>query len=152
MSKNGAAFACGENFIVDCTYRVNAPNIVSEVIDGEAIVMDLRSGAYFSADGVGAAIWQAAADGATRAQILAWAKASFATEVNAEAEAEAFLADIIEHKLMTAENPGPGAAIAAFAGAYAPPTLAVHEDMQDLITLDPIHDVGEVGWPTRKAD
>jgi hypothetical protein len=35
---------------------------------------------------------------------------------------------------------------------YKAPALAVHEDMQDLITLDPIHDVDQVGWPTRKVD
>lgn len=137
---------------MNCTYRVNAPNVVSEVIDGEAIVMDLRSGAYFSADGVGGAIWQAAADGATRDQILAWAKASFAAEANAVSEVGAFLDGVVEHQLMVTTDAGEGASIAAYTQSYATPTLAIHEDMQDLITLDPIHDVGEVGWPTRKTD
>jgi hypothetical protein len=29
--------------------------------------------------------------------------------------------------------------------------LGVHPDMQDLLLLDPIHDVDEVGWPTPAA-
>ena len=29
--------------------------------------------------------------------------------------------------------------------------LAVYEDMQDLLLLDPIHDVDETGWPARKS-
>jgi hypothetical protein len=28
----------------------------------------------------------------------------------------------------------------------------VYEDMQDLLLLDPIHDVDETGWPARKQD
>jgi hypothetical protein len=30
------------------------------------------------------------------------------------------------------------------------PTLAKFTDMQDLLLLDPIHDVDKTGWPARK--
>ncbi len=30
------------------------------------------------------------------------------------------------------------------------PVLDVYSDMQDLLLLDPIHDVDETGWPTPK--
>jgi len=34
---------------------------------------------------------------------------------------------------------------------FAPPVLEVYTDMQDLLLLDPIHDVDEtVGWPSPK--
>ena len=37
-------------------YRVRDKNVVSEIIDEEAIIMDLNTGAYFSSDGPGALI------------------------------------------------------------------------------------------------
>ena len=38
-------------------FEVNAPHVVGEVLEGEAIAMDLKSGNYYSCLGVGAAIW-----------------------------------------------------------------------------------------------
>jgi hypothetical protein len=32
------------------------------------------------------------------------------------------------------------------------PELSIYEDMQDLLQLDPIHDVDETGWPARKLE
>jgi hypothetical protein len=36
--------------------------------------------------------------------------------------------------------------------AFEPPTLAVYTDMQELLLLDPIHDVDETGWPQRQDE
>jgi len=35
-----------------------APDVVSEVVDGEAVLLDLRNGVYFSLNRVGTRIWQ----------------------------------------------------------------------------------------------
>ncbi len=32
---------------------------------------------------------------------------------------------------------------------FSAPTLSVYSDMEDLLLLDPIHDVDETGWPVR---
>jgi hypothetical protein len=134
--------------MVDCTYKVCGPTVVGEVIDGEAIIMDLRSGAYYSTDGVGGAIWQAIEDGASHRQLMSFAHSNAARD-----EVAGFLQELLSRELIRIEPPAPvEAAIAAFPGPYARPVLAVHEDMQDLITLDPIHDVNEMGWPTRKVE
>ena len=50
-------------------FQVNAPGVVSEVIDGEAIIMNLRSGHYFSAQGVGASLWIGLKSGSLEADI-----------------------------------------------------------------------------------
>jgi hypothetical protein len=41
---------------------------------------------------------------------------------------------------------------ALLANASLPPRLVRHTDMEDLILLDPIHDVDDAGWPTRKTE
>ena len=38
-------------------FRIAGSQIVADVIEGEAIVMDLSKGAYFSLQGSGAAMW-----------------------------------------------------------------------------------------------
>ena len=34
--------------------------------------------------------------------------------------------------------------------AFSPPTLEAYRDLQSLFLLDPVHDVGEDGWPEPK--
>ena len=34
---------------------------------------------------------------------------------------------------------------------FAPPRLEKYSDLEDLLVLDPIHDVDEAGWPIAKA-
>jgi hypothetical protein len=49
--------------------------------------------------------------------------------------------------------PGPAAPddpAPAERATFIAPVLAVYTDMQDLLLLDPIHDVDEIGWPTRR--
>jgi hypothetical protein len=122
------------------------------VIDGEAIIMDLRSGLYYSSDGVGAVIWKAIEEGASHRQILDWAVATFGGEDTVAGDTAAFLLDLLTHGLIrniTDKQSGP--AIVAPNGAYRRPILSVHDDMHDMILLDPIHDVDAAGWPTRKG-
>lgn len=133
-------------------YRVCTPSVASEVIDGEAIIMDLRSGSYYSADGVGALIWSAIEQGAGHDQIVAWIAASYPAEAGAGAAADAFIGDLVSRNLIEPQPGADGPAPAPAAIAYSAPALSAHEDMQDLIMLDPIHDVGEMGWPTRKVE
>jgi hypothetical protein len=40
----------------------------------------------------------------------------------------------------------------AIAGSWSSPVLSIYDDMQDLLLLDPIHDVDESGWPAIKPD
>jgi hypothetical protein len=40
-------------------------------------------------------------------------------------------------------------ATSAVSRSFTPPVLSRYTDMQDLLLLDPIHDVDETGWPAR---
>ena len=43
-------------------YRVNEPGVIHQSIDGETVIINLDSGAYYSLDAVGAVIWAEAPD------------------------------------------------------------------------------------------
>src|SRR5689334_5661111 len=40
------------------TYRINTPTIVSEIIDGETVIINLDTGTYYSFDNISTVIWQ----------------------------------------------------------------------------------------------
>jgi len=130
--------------------------IVSEVIDGEAILLDVTTGSYFSADHVGAAVWSLVSAGVpveTTAQVIADRFEHDLDKVTGDVEA--FVGDLhrrglIQRREQAADEASAIANLVLIAKAYEAPQLAVYEDMQDLLFIDPIHDVGEAGWPLRK--
>jgi len=136
-------------------FTVNAPTVVSEVIDGEAVIMNLKIGHYFSTDGSGGLIWNGIERGMSRDRILALLQATYDGAPAAIAQdLDRFLGELLAHELVReseaasgahADSPSPGTR-----RAFVAPTLNVFTDMKDLLLLDPIHDVDEVGWPTVK--
>lgn len=142
--------------------RVNTPNIVGEIIDGEAVIMDLTLGHYYSTSGSGAAIWAGIAAGLGRSQIAAKLATRFNADRNVLAgTVDSFVSELIEHGLVVdgSTTTAPDAvAVAAsesdpVAGtleAFVAPVLNTYSDMEELLLLDPIHDVDATGWPTAK--
>ncbi|WP_157219962.1 PqqD family protein [Flavisphingomonas formosensis] len=132
-------------------YRLSSEAVVSEVIDGEAIIMDMAAGIYHSADGVAAQIWEATQSGTDRDTIvhginLAYPGSDHASEVGAFLDMAVAAGLLVETETALAN----GTAYVFGGGVYSPPLLHSHGDMQDLIMLDPIHDVSEKhGWPVR---
>src|SRR5581483_1255762 len=53
-------------------YRVNGPHVIHEVIEGEAILVNLETGSYYSTDQAGALVWDLIEKGAPESQILAF--------------------------------------------------------------------------------
>src|SRR3982751_4139098 len=45
-------------------FRVNSPNVIHETIEGEVVLIDLKTGTYYSLRDSGAAIWQSIEQGA----------------------------------------------------------------------------------------
>ena len=145
-------------------YQVN-PKIVSETIDGEVIILNLDRGRYYSLTLAGADAWDAIGRAASGDEVVA---ALLARYDGARSEVEQAVAGLLEH-LRTEELilplpnaaggsfPTDGAAPAAATGqgtrpAFQAPVLQTYTDMEDLLLLDPIHEVDESGWPNRPTD
>jgi Coenzyme PQQ synthesis protein D (PqqD) len=144
---------------MDQRYEINQPAVASEVINGEAIMMHHASGDYFSANGIGAVVWQWIGEAKSHDQIVCALEASFPQSAgDIRGAVDAFLADLLRHELIRAiasgDGPAPGAPpqqTARLAGEFAPPVLNVYSDMRDVLLLDPIHEVEEAsGWPMPK--
>jgi hypothetical protein len=139
-------------------FRICTPSVVSEVIDGEAVIMDLLSGNYFSAPGTGGEIWRDIEAGRNYRQILRSLAVRYRGDLQAlTAAADRFVSDLLANHLVEeivveeSADIDPGHCVEPPAAAFRPPVLERYTDLQDLLLLDPIHDVDAVGWPTRKT-
>jgi len=133
-------------------YRLNEPNVIQEVIDGEAIIADLGRGLYFSLDGFGSRIWNALVNGCSVGDISQ--VCSTRISVEAEQDVQRLLDHLLEEQLIVPAGAGAATVDAAsffegYAEGYAPPQLAKYTDMEQLLMLDPIHEVDETGWPNQ---
>jgi len=139
-------------------YRVRDKNVVSEIIDEEAIIMDLNTGSYFSSDGPGALIWDGIVCGFEAAQIKERVHQAFSAEpAELNKDFENFVASLVANRLVDVSHKIISSGLdwsmplPADRRGYDPPVLKKYDDLQNLAMLDPIHDVEEAGWPNRKA-
>ncbi|KRB34393.1 hypothetical protein ASD99_01875 [Mesorhizobium sp. Root695] len=133
-------------------YAISSKDIVFESFDGEAVVLDLSSGKYFGFSDSGSRIWQALSSGVD-AQALIGLTAGASTI--GPAELEGFVSQLLELGLLVGldapPQPLPDELLAELAATSEPLTVNVHDDLADLIIVDPIHEVEEpVGWPAVK--
>lgn len=139
------------------TYRVLKPEVVADVIDGEAVIMNLKTGQYFSSEGTGSYCWNALAAGLSMAQLVDQLTENYAVDRTTIQSAVAeFVRDLVSHMLIApSDAPSPPVTVTPPSSPHASfhaPVLNVYSDMQDLLLLDPIHDVDAAGWPMPKSE
>jgi hypothetical protein len=146
----------------EAVFRVNAPQVIAENIDGEVVLVNLEQGIYYSTDRVGADLWDLIETGrSVRAMHEAIEARYDADGAEIAAAVESFLADLEREKLIVVapSSDDPAAQVDAISGGAAAtrlpfqrPMLNKYTDMKDMLLLDPIHDVEESGWPAPKTD
>lgn len=139
------------------TYRVNTPSVIHEIIDGEAVLVNMETGSYYSIDSVGAVVWAQIEKGLSGSQIVAAISSQYEGDEDAiAAGVDTLLTELLAERLIVAaeaavdsdqaaavHHPDPSVAKPAF----VPPVLNKYTDMEDLLLLDPIHEVDQTGWP-----
>jgi hypothetical protein len=142
------------------TYRVNSPNVISETVGGETIIVNLASGHYFSLQGSAVEVWQGIERGeAAETIVLELEQRYEAGDGEIDAAVRKLLEDFVAAELLVVEGNGAGDAAAAAppreSGERVPfvaPSFSTFTDMQDIILLDPVHEVDTRGWPHASAD
>lgn len=149
--------------MTDVRFRVNAPQVIHEAIEGEVIIINLETGNYYSVKGSGASIWEVLHSSTAidlEGVVDALAPRFETPRAELEAACSRFVDELsAEGLLVGADGAGapdtPPAAISACDGvkqAFEPPKLEKYTDMQDLVLLDPVHEVDEAGWPQPRPD
>jgi coenzyme PQQ synthesis protein D (PqqD) len=139
-------------------FKIRTPLTIHETVDGEVVMVNLETGTYYSLVGSGARIWASIERGAAVAEIVADLRASFdGTGDGVEEKVRSFLDELTREGLivpMGGDSEGAELLVPMAAGRqpFEPPVLQKFTDMQELILLDPVHEVEEEkGWPHAKA-
>jgi Coenzyme PQQ synthesis protein D (PqqD) len=141
-------------------FRVKTPDVMHESIEGEVIIINLLSGTYYSVRGSGAEIWTLVQDGdaVSREEIVEALVAAFdAPRPELERSATQFLDELLREGLVAEvkadqeEKTPRTLPESRQTRLFEPPALEKYTDMQDLVLIDPVHQVDEEGWP-RQAD
>jgi hypothetical protein len=134
-------------------YAVTDPAIVGESVDGESLVVNLRTGHYYSMRGAGDIAWLGVASGTTLDGLVARVAAVYYGDRAAIRDAlAAHLEYLVAEGLVTVDEidaePQPDGEPSG-AVPFEPPKVEKYTDMEELVLLDPIHEVDEAGWPRR---
>lgn len=134
---------------------IHAPNIVYETLEGETIVIHLDTGSYYSLTGSGAEIWELLSEGRSTAQICAaLVRLHARPESEISGTVESFIAELEREGLVEASDVSPNGLPTEAVDdnrPWEPPKVECYDDMSDFLLVDPIHEVDETGWPSRKT-
>lgn len=131
-------------------YKINEPDVTFETFEGELLVINLGNGNYHSLRGSAVHIWPALAEGYTVAEIAT----IWAAQQDHTASIQTFVDQLVSENLMVprADEPDKPLQTPTDAGEFSVPTLENYTDMQDLLMLDPIHEVDVTGWPKKPEE
>jgi Coenzyme PQQ synthesis protein D (PqqD) len=140
-------------------YRIDYPQVVCEAIDGEVVIVHLERGYYFSLLKTGAEVWAAIEQQQTPAAIAAQFVAKYdASQAEISAAITTFFSMLQAEALIVPDLASAGIAPSipvpenSSKMPFEPPLLEKFTDMEDLLLLDPIHEVNvEAGWPIAKS-
>lgn len=131
----------------------NKSEVTSKVMDGEAIMINLASGVYYSMDKVGGTIWEAIEQGRRLDQILECVRTAYdVSEEQARTDLENLVNQLLEENLIVLQEKGEplpqeGDSGPSTPGSYEPPVLNSYRDMGDLLALDPpMPGMAETPW------
>lgn len=137
-------------------YHIHSPQVVHETISGETVIVNLLNGNYYNLRGSGALIWQLIDSGASYQQIGHCLGQSYrADPLTIQSGLDKFIqmleteglvaASINQQKSFSMEDFKPPSDQADFEAPVS--ELEIFSDMQNLLLIDPVHEVNDQGWP-----
>jgi hypothetical protein len=128
---------------LDRRWQPNDREVSAKVIDGEAIIIRLSDGIYYSMDGAGAVVWTLIEDRRSSADIAAALAATFdVSREQTRQDVVRLLQELRTERLIvvSVDDASPARASTVEAGErapYVPPALHIYRDMGQLLALDP---------------
>ena len=127
---------------LESRYLPDENEVTAKVIDGEAIIINLLTGVYYSMEGTGAQIWEGIERGERLGDIAAAIAAAYGAETAlVQNDVLSLAARLLEERMI--RDAGSAAATVAASqpaearGAYQAPVLNVYRDMAEVLALDP---------------
>ena len=122
-------------------FELAAPEVIADLIDDEAVVIDLTSGHYHRLRGAAADVWASLLGGANDEEI-----ANAATGPVEMTSLAAFIDVLRQEGLIRERQSDPISPARSW--APGPLVLESFDDLEDILGIDPIHEVDpDRGWP-----
>ena len=136
-------------------YQRAGSKIVHERFDDEVVVINLENGCYYSLTGSGPAIWDVLGEAVSSDEIVYSLAGAPGDRSEGVARAVGtFLEELAQEGLVERVEPTGEPRSAVFrrqpSTELLPPVLRKYTDQRELLLLDPIHEVGDLGWPEKK--
>lgn len=139
--------------ILQRRFRPNDAEVTAQVLDGEAIIINLSTGVYYSLDKVGGFLWAMIVKGHSSQEIVAAIIARYhASPEQVQTDVEQVVEELIRENLVISIDPAspPQATeeeLPQQKGPYESPKLNIYRDMSDLLALDPpMPTLAEIPW------
>lgn len=133
-------------------YSIDTFNTLSEKVENDTVVINLGTGVYYNLNLTSSHIWNLITCGFSREEVVAEYGSVFQIDrLTAENDVSGIISLLLEQKLIfESSSPMPGEKCKADVQPYEKPNIEQFTDMQEMLLLDPIHEVTEEGWPYKK--
>jgi hypothetical protein len=123
--------------------QVREEEVAAKVMDGEAIIINLANGIYYSMDKTGGLIWEMIQAGHTLDETLAAITARYdVSPEQAQRDLQQLVGELLQENLITPSQNDRPAPVESLPDVrerlkYELPKLNIYRDMGDLLALDP---------------
>ena len=145
-------------------FRYAGSHVVHEDFGDEEVIINLKSGVYYSLSDVGRFLWKEIGKEPTIEDAVACTLISYDGD-GAEIKNAIFrfFAELKNEELIAEfeDEQNQGESAAGYEADEPPrndkkpfdaPSLMKYTDQQEMLLLDPIHEVDDLGWPQKKED
>lgn len=126
----------------DSYLRANEHEVASKVVDGEAIIINLANGMYYSMEKIGGLVWSMITGGSSIACIGEVISERYSIPVaQAQEDVRRLVEELFANRLIVVGDGTAGASselsVDHEAGAYEAPRIVKYDDMAEMFALDP---------------
>ena len=129
--------------MADNYYEPNKRDVNAEIIDGEAIIINVATGVYYSLEQCGAFVWDLLSTGHSLQQTVQAIKSRYPDSAESvQQDVDDLVKQLLEENLLSENDNLPstvanGISSERSADSYQKPELNIYRDMGDLLALDP---------------
>jgi hypothetical protein len=140
----------------ETAYETAGEGVLWEAFEDEVVVINLDNGCYYALDAVGGEVFDLLVAGLPTGAVVERLALRYDGEpATMRAAVDAFAGRLLEAGVLRAREavdpaPPPTGDAPAAKAPFRAPQVRAYTDMQDLLMIDPIHDVDETGWPVRR--
>jgi hypothetical protein len=137
------------------SYILNQQGLAKEIFENEIVIINILSGKYYSINGEsGVSVIKLLEKPINKDQIYNFLTVNYnCGGIDIKNQIDSFIESLLAEKIIleTNENEFLMPKLSKDVLQYKPLELKIYDDMQELIQLDPIHDITvSKGWPNKK--